>query len=124
MVALIIVNIPFAVQTIQRAFEAIPHEVRDAAACCGVTFWRTLWRIELLLACPGLLTGLVLTFAHTIGELGMVLMVGGSAQRLGATIREAAWLARTLTSASRGAAGHRWCVREGKAHPDTNEVAR
>ena len=77
-VASIIVNIPFAVQPIQRAFEAIPHEVRDAAACCGMSFWRTLWRIELPLAWPGVLTALVLTFAHTLGEFGVVLMVGGS----------------------------------------------
>lgn len=78
LIASIIVNIPFAVQPIQRAFEAIPHEVRDAAACCGMSFWRTLWRVELPLAWPGLLTGLVLTFAHTLGEFGVVLMVGGS----------------------------------------------
>lgn len=77
-VASIIVNIPFAVQPIQRAFEAIPHEVRDAAACCGMSFWRTLWQIELPLAWPGVLTALVLTFAHTLGEFGVVLMVGGS----------------------------------------------
>ena len=76
--ASLIVNIPFAVQPIQRAFEAIPHEVRDAAACCGLSFWRTLWRIELPLAWPGVLTALVLTFAHTLGEFGVVLMVGGS----------------------------------------------
>jgi len=73
-----LVNIPFAVQPIQRAFESIPHDVRDAAACCGMSFWQTLWRIELPLAWPGVLTALVLTFAHTLGEFGVVLMVGGS----------------------------------------------
>jgi molybdate transport system permease protein len=78
LIASFIVNIPFAVQPIQRAFETIPHEVRDAAACCGMSFWRTLWRVELPLAWPGVLTGLVLTFAHTLGEFGVVLMVGGS----------------------------------------------
>lgn len=78
LVASIIVNIPFAVQPIQRAFESIPHEVRDAAACCGMSYWRTLWRVELPLAWPGVLTGSVLTFAHTLGEFGVVLMVGGS----------------------------------------------
>jgi len=77
-VASIVVNIPFAVQPIQRAFEAISGEVRDAAACCGMSFWRTLWSVELPLAWPGVLTGLVLTFAHTLGEFGVVLMVGGS----------------------------------------------
>lgn len=76
--ASIMVNIPFAVQPIQRAFEAIPHEVRDAAACCGIGFWRSLLTVELPLAWPGVLTALVLSFAHTIGEFGVVLMVGGS----------------------------------------------
>jgi molybdate transport system permease protein len=76
--ASIIVNIPFAVQPIQRAFESISGEVRDAAACCGMGFWRTLWRVELPLAWPGVLTALVLSFAHTLGEFGVVLMVGGS----------------------------------------------
>lgn len=69
LIASIIVNIPFAVQPIQRAFEAIPHEVRDAAACCGMSFWRTLWRVELPLAWPGVLTGLVLTFAPHAGRI-------------------------------------------------------
>ncbi|HCY62955.1 MAG TPA: molybdate ABC transporter permease subunit [Oxalobacteraceae bacterium] len=76
--ASLLVNIPFAVQPIQRAFETIPHEVRDAAACCGMSFWRSLLTVELPLAWPGVLTGIVLTFAHTLGEFGVVLMVGGS----------------------------------------------
>ncbi|MBM3374283.1 MAG: ABC transporter permease subunit, partial [Betaproteobacteria bacterium] len=58
--------------------EAIAPEVRDAAACCGLSLWRTLWRIELPLAWPGLLSAMVLTFAHTLGEFGVVLMVGGN----------------------------------------------
>jgi molybdate transport system permease protein len=62
----------------QRAFEGISQEVRDAAACCGLTRWRTLWRIELPLAWPGIVSALVLTFAHTLGEFGVVLMVGGN----------------------------------------------
>ena len=77
-IASIIFNLPFAIQPMQRAFEGIPVEVREAAACCGHKPWRTLWRIELPLAWPGILTSLVLTFAHTIGEFGIVLMVGGN----------------------------------------------
>ena len=76
--ASIVVNLPFAVQPAQRAFEAIPREVREAAACCGMSAWRRLWRIELPLAWPGILTGMMLTFAHTLGEFGVVLMVGGN----------------------------------------------
>ena len=77
-VASVIFNLPFAIQPMQRAFEGISQEVRDAAACCGLTRWRTLWRIELPLAWPGIVSALVLTFAHTLGEFGVVLMVGGN----------------------------------------------
>jgi molybdate transport system permease protein len=77
-VASVIVNVPFAVQPIQRAFEAIPPEIREAAQCCGLTFWQTLVRIELPLAGPGILSAAVMTFAHTLGEFGVVLMVGGN----------------------------------------------
>jgi molybdate transport system permease protein len=78
LVASIIFNLPFAIQPMQRAFESVSQEVRDAAACCGLSRWRTLWRIELPLAWPGVLSALVLTFAHTLGEFGVVLMVGGN----------------------------------------------
>ncbi|MGZ8330546.1 MAG: molybdate ABC transporter permease subunit [Rhodoplanes sp.] len=78
LVASVIVNIPFAVQPVQRAFEAIAPDLRDAAATCGMSRWRMVWRIEMPLAWPGILTGMVLTFAHTLGEFGVVLMVGGS----------------------------------------------
>jgi molybdate transport system permease protein len=76
--ASIIFNLPFAVQPMQRAFEAIGPELREAAACCGMSFWRTLRSVELPLAWPGILTAAVLCFAHTLGEFGIVLMVGGS----------------------------------------------
>jgi len=73
-----IANIPFVVQPIQRGFEAIPPDVRDAAACCGLSpRQRFLW-IELPLAWPCVVTAAILTFAHTLGEFGVVLMVGGN----------------------------------------------
>jgi molybdate transport system permease protein len=78
LVASVIVNIPFAVQPVQRGFEAIATDVREAAWLCGMSAWRAFWRVELPLAWPGLLTALVLTFAHTLGEFGVVLMVGGN----------------------------------------------
>jgi len=78
LVASVLVNLPFAIQPAQRAFEAIGQELRDAAATCGHSAWRTFWRIELPLAWPGIVTGAVLAFAHTLGEFGVVLMVGGS----------------------------------------------
>ena len=75
--ASVIVNLPFAVQPIQNALLAIPANVRDAARCCGLAPWRVVRHIELPLALPGIATALVLTFAHTLGEFGVVLMVGG-----------------------------------------------
>ena len=78
LVASILFNLPFAIQPLQRAFEAIPEDLRHAAACCGLSGWQSLWRIELPLAWTGLLSAAVLTFAHTLGEFGVVLMVGGS----------------------------------------------
>ena len=76
--ASVIFNLPFAIQPAQRAFEAIAPEVREAAACCGLSPLRALWSVELPLAWPGLMTAMVLTFAHTLGEFGIVLMGGGS----------------------------------------------
>jgi molybdate transport system permease protein len=78
LLASIVFNLPFAVQPVQRAFDAIPREVREAAWCCGMTRWQALWKVELPLAWPGILTAIVLTFAHTLGEFGVVLMVGGN----------------------------------------------
>jgi molybdate transport system permease protein len=76
--ASVIFNVPFAVQPIQRAFEAIPLEIRQAGACCGMAPFAVFRRIELPLAWPGIVTAVVLSFAHTLGEFGIVLMVGGS----------------------------------------------
>ncbi len=72
-----LVNLPFMVQPVQRAFAAIPHSLREAAWVCGLSPWRVFWKIELPLAWPGLLAGVALTMAHTLGEFGVVLMVGG-----------------------------------------------
>jgi molybdate transport system permease protein len=76
--ASVLMNLPFTIQPIQRAFEAIPREVREAAACSGMPPWKVVIRIELPLAWPGIVTALVLTLAHTLGEFGVVLMIGGS----------------------------------------------
>jgi molybdate transport system permease protein len=78
LVASAIASIPFVVQPIQRGFEAVPVPVREAAACCGLTPWRRFLRVELPLAWPGVMTACILAFAHTLGEFGVVLMVGGN----------------------------------------------
>jgi molybdate transport system permease protein len=76
--ASVLVNLPFAVQPIQNAFAAIPDRMREAGATSGMAPWRVFLHIELPLAWPGIATAAVLTFAHTLGEFGVVLMVGGS----------------------------------------------
>ncbi|WP_180682795.1 molybdate ABC transporter permease subunit [Tepidicella baoligensis] len=78
LIASVVFNIPFMVQPIQRAFEAIPANLGEAAAVSGLNGWQTLIRVELPLVWPGLLSAMVLTFVHTLGEFGVVLMVGGS----------------------------------------------
>lgn len=78
LLASILVNLPFAVQPAQRGFETVGTDLRDAAASCGMSPWRAFRAVELPLAFPGILTGAVLTFAHTLGEFGVVLMVGGA----------------------------------------------
>jgi len=78
LLASLLVNLPFAVQPIQNALAAIAPNLRDAARCCGLSPWQAIRRIELPLALPGIATAAVLTFAHTLGEFGVVLMVGGS----------------------------------------------
>ncbi|MFY7865372.1 molybdate ABC transporter permease subunit [Roseateles sp.] len=77
-IASLIFNIPFLVQPVQRAFEAIPRQLGEAAALSGLSSWQTFWRVELPLAWPGILSAMVLTFVHTLGEFGVVLMMGGS----------------------------------------------
>ncbi len=76
--ASVLFNLPFAIQPMQRAFESIDRSIREAGACCGLTPWQSLWTIELPLAWPGVLSAMVMTFAHTLGEFGVVLMVGGN----------------------------------------------
>ncbi|MBE0612917.1 MAG: molybdate ABC transporter permease subunit [Burkholderiales bacterium] len=78
LLASILFNIPFAVQPMQRAFQSIPLDVREAAWCSGMSAWRTFLTIEFPLAWPGIVSALVLTFAHTMGEFGVVLMMGGN----------------------------------------------
>lgn len=78
LLASLIANLPFAIQPIQRAFENVPTNLREAAWCSGLSPWQTLLRIELPLVWPGILSAAALTFAHTLGEFGVILMVGGA----------------------------------------------
>ena len=78
LIASLIVNIPFALIPIQRAFEAIPQDLKDASSTCGLSSWQRLLKIEIPLALKGILSAFVMTFAHTLGEFGVILMVGGN----------------------------------------------
>ncbi len=78
LLASLIVNLPFAVQPIQRAFESINPEIREAAEVSGLSQWQIFRLIELPLAWRGLTSAAVMTFAHTLGEFGVILMVGGA----------------------------------------------
>ena len=78
LIASLIVNLPFAIQPIQRAFEAINPEIIEAAQVSGLSKWQIFRFIELPLAWRGITSAAVLTFAHTLGEFGVILMVGGA----------------------------------------------
>jgi molybdate transport system permease protein len=78
LLASLVANIPFAIQPIQRAFESINPEIREAAQVSGLSNWQIFRLIELPLSWRGITGAAALTFAHTLGEFGVVLMVGGA----------------------------------------------
>lgn len=78
LLASVIFNIPFAVRPFASAFAGVDRRLVEASWCLGVSRLRTFIRVVFPLSWTGVLTGLVLTFAHTVGEFGVVLMVGGS----------------------------------------------
>jgi molybdate transport system permease protein len=76
--ASVLYSFPFTVQPLIASFEGIDRRLLDASAVLGASRWRTLARVILPLSLPGIVTAVVLTFAHTLGEFGVVLMVGGN----------------------------------------------
>ena len=76
--ASVIYSLPFAVQPFAAAFAAVDRTLIETAWCLGASRLRTFLRIIIPLARPGIVAGVVLSFAHTIGEFGVVLMVGGN----------------------------------------------
>jgi molybdate transport system permease protein len=74
----LIYSLPFVVQPVQNAFEAIGERPLEAAATLRASPWDTFWSVALPLARPGLVSGAILGFAHTVGEFGVVLMIGGN----------------------------------------------
>lgn len=74
----LIYSLPFAVQPYQAALRSIPRELIEASAALGAGSWRTLWYVRLPWARAGIFAGTALAFAHTLGEFGVVLMLGGN----------------------------------------------
>jgi molybdate transport system permease protein len=74
----IVYSLPFAVQPFAASFASVDHRLISASATLGTSKLRTFFRVILPLSVPGLVTGVVLSFAHTLGEFGVVLMVGGN----------------------------------------------
>ena len=77
-VASVIYSLPFVVQPLQQAFEAIPERTLEAAATLRASPWDRFFSVAMPLARPGFVTASVLGFAHTVGEFGVVLMIGGN----------------------------------------------
>ena len=71
-------SMPFVVQPIRNAFESFGERPLEVAATLRASPWDAFWTIAVPLARPGYVTGAVLGFAHTVGEFGVVLMIGGS----------------------------------------------
>jgi molybdate transport system permease protein len=71
-------SMPFVVQPLQNAFEAIGERPLEVAATLRASPWDTFWSVAVPLARPGFLSGAILGFAHTVGEFGVVLMIGGN----------------------------------------------
>ena len=78
LLASLFVNIPFAIQPIHRAFESINPDIREAAQVSGLSKWQIFFLIDLPLSWRGITGAAALTFAHTLGEFGVILMVGGA----------------------------------------------
>jgi len=77
-IASVLYSLPFAVQPIAAAFALVDPSLREASATLGASGFRTFIRVTLPLSIEGIIAGLVLSFAHTVGEFGVVLMVGGN----------------------------------------------
>ena len=74
----VLFSMPFVVQPIRNAFEAIGERPLEVAATLRASPWDRFWTVAVPLARPGFMTGAVLGFAHTVGEFGVVLMIGGN----------------------------------------------
>ncbi|WP_374240612.1 molybdate ABC transporter permease subunit [Zoogloea sp.] len=77
-VASVFYSLPFVVQPLQNAFEAIGERPLEVAATLRASPWDAFWSVAVPLARPGFISATILGFAHTVGEFGVVLMIGGN----------------------------------------------
>ena len=98
----VLYSLPFAVQPIAAAFSSVDRNLLNASATLGASPWRTFWQIVFPLGLPGVLTGFVLSLAHTLGEFGVVLMIGGNIP--GATQTISIWIFDQVQALNYGAA--------------------
>lgn len=77
-IASVIFSLPFMINPILSALENLPATYQDAAYTLGKSQWNTLWHVLLPNIKPSVIIGIVMTFAHTIGEFGVILMIGGN----------------------------------------------
>lgn len=78
LLASVLYSLPFAVQPFAASFAAVDERLIASSSLLGASRWRTFWRVIAPLSLKGIVTGVVLSFAHTVGEFGVVLMVGGN----------------------------------------------
>jgi molybdate transport system permease protein len=86
LLASILYSLPFAVQPFATAFEQVDRKLIEASWTLGLSKLKTFFKLILPLSTAGLITGVVLSFAHTLGEFGVVLMVGGNIEGLTRTV--------------------------------------
>ena len=78
LLAAVLMNLPYAIGPFTAAFTALDRRLVEASWCLGESRAATMFRVVLPACWPGIVTGLVMTFAHVVGEFGVVLMVGGN----------------------------------------------
>jgi len=86
LVASVLYSLPFAVQPFAAGFLAVDRKLIEASWCLGVSRRATFFRVIVPLSVPAIVTGMILSFAHTLGEFGVVLMVGGNLAGLTRTV--------------------------------------
>jgi len=86
LIASVLYSLPFAVQPFAAAFDQVDHRLIEASWTLGVSRFGTFFRLILPMSVAGVVTGFVLSFAHTLGEFGVVLMVGGNIEGVTRTV--------------------------------------